>query len=129
MNNRVRLIDGNSLKELMIDTLEHIKENPVMDGQEAHLIAAMHMLGEMIDDAEECDPFCVIDTLQTRISLLDRHGKWIDEEELKRPWFKHHVYKCSECGNILDFDGLNAGRGDANYCPNCGARMDERKEE
>ncbi len=59
-----------------------------------------------------------------------RHGKWIDEEQFKRTWYKHHVFKCSECGNILDFDGVNAGRGDANFCPHCGAKMDaERKEE
>lgn len=37
--------------------------------------------------------------------------------------FKNRVYKCSICKNFLDFDGVNAGRGDANYCPNCGARM------
>ena len=37
----------------------------------------------------------------------------------------HGVYKCSNCGNYLDFHGVNAGRGDTNYCPNCGARMDE----
>lgn len=34
-------------------------------------------------------------------------------------------YRCNQCGNTLDFDGVNVGRGDANYCPNCGARMDE----
>ena len=33
------------------------------------------------------------------------------------------IYRCSECGNYLDFSGLNAGRGDANFCPNCGADM------
>lgn len=31
---------------------------------------------------------------------------------------------CSVCGNILRFENVNAGRGDANYCPNCGARME-----
>jgi len=47
------------------------------------------------------------------------HGKWIH-----RPgsWF-HNDYQRSECGDYLDFNGLNAGRGDANYCPNCGADM------
>lgn len=37
--------------------------------------------------------------------------------------FKNRHYKCSYCNNSLDFDGVNAGRGSANYCPNCGARM------
>lgn len=45
-----------------------------------------------------------------------RHARWIDPV--------HGVYKCSNCGNYLDFHGVNAGRGDANYCPNCGAKMD-----
>ena len=45
-----------------------------------------------------------------------RKGKWIDTT-----W--KHTYKCSECGNFLEFHGVNAGRGDANFCPNCGADM------
>ncbi len=52
------------------------------------------------------------------------YGKWVDPEAFKRPWFRHHIFKCSVCGNTLDMDGVNAGRGDANYCPNCGAKMD-----
>ena len=51
-----------------------------------------------------------------------RHGKW------KKSGNWGRVYKCDQCGNYLDFDGVNAGRGDANYCPNCGAKMDEVEE-
>ena len=40
---------------------------------------------------------------------------WIDQG--------HKIFKCSNCGNYLDFRGANAGRGTANYCPNCGAKM------
>ena len=40
---------------------------------------------------------------------------WIDQG--------HKIFKCSHCGNYLDFRGVNAGRGTANYCPNCGAKM------
>ena len=46
-----------------------------------------------------------------------KHGHWIKVDK--------HTVKCSECGNYLDMCGVNAGRGDANYCPNCGAKMDE----
>lgn len=46
-----------------------------------------------------------------------RKGKWMDTGCKK-------IYKCSECGNYLDFDGVNAGRGDVNFCPNCGAEME-----
>lgn len=44
-----------------------------------------------------------------------KHGRWIHD--------KRTQWKCSECGNFLDFDGLNCGRGSAFYCPNCGADM------
>lgn len=45
-----------------------------------------------------------------------RHGKWIIKDK--------HIYQCNRCGNYLDIRGLNGGRGDANYCPNCGAKAD-----
>lgn len=48
-------------------------------------------------------------------------GEWIIKTDgfvIKRVWGA-----CSECGNTLDFSGVNAGRGDANFCPNCGADM------
>ena len=44
-----------------------------------------------------------------------KRGKWLHDR--KTQW------KCSECGNFLDFDGLNCGRGSAFYCPNFGADM------
>ena len=47
------------------------------------------------------------------------HGKWIKVGVWGR------VYRCNRCGNFLDFDGVNAGRGDANFCPNCCAKMEE----
>ena len=50
-------------------------------------------------------------------------GHWIKTAR----WGK--VYYCDQCRNYLDFDGVNAGRGSTNFCPNCGADMRERKEE
>lgn len=48
------------------------------------------------------------------------HGKWIDETF--KPWgLVHHPFKCNLCGDHAEFDSP--------YCPNCGAKMDERKEE
>lgn len=49
-----------------------------------------------------------------------RHGRWLSLEG----WFNKGIVKCSVCGNTLNMEGVNAGRGDANFCPNCGARMD-----
>lgn len=48
------------------------------------------------------------------------HGKWIDETF--KPWgLVHHPFKCNLCGDHAEFDSP--------YCPNCGAKMDEGKEE
>jgi predicted RNA-binding Zn-ribbon protein involved in translation (DUF1610 family) len=51
------------------------------------------------------------------------HGKW------KKIGVWGRVYRCDQCGNFLDFDAVNAGRGDANFCPNCGAKMDGKRKE
>lgn len=51
---------------------------------------------------------------------VQRHGRWIPLDG----WFNKNIAKCSVCGNTLNMDGVNAGRGDANFCPHCGARMD-----
>lgn len=54
-----------------------------------------------------------------------RHAHWIQGEGI----FCRHIVKCSHCGNFLDMGGVNAGRGNANFCPNCGAKMDDREGE
>lgn len=50
-----------------------------------------------------------------------------EPERKKGTWIKvghwGRSYKCNQCGNFLDFYGVNVGRGDANFCPNCGADM------
>lgn len=48
-------------------------------------------------------------------------AKWITHKS-----FFHRYGECSNCHNYIDFNGVNGGRGDANYCPNCGARMREK---
>lgn len=47
------------------------------------------------------------------------HAHWIQDKGL----FRNPIIKCSHCGNFLDMNGVNAGRGNANFCPNCGADM------
>lgn len=50
-------------------------------------------------------------------SIQPKRGKWIKTARWGR------VYYCDQCRNYLDFDGVNAGRGNTNFCPNCGADM------
>lgn len=69
------------------------------------------------------------DALDMAIKALEQEqktGHWINAKVGKL--FPSNDFKCSACGNILDFDGVNCGRGDANYCPNCGAKMSEVEE-
>lgn len=56
----------------------------------------------------------------------EKTGHWVNAKVGKL--FPSNDYKCSECGNLLNFDGVNCGRGDANYCPNCGCHMVEPHE-
>ena len=53
-------------------------------------------------------------------------GHWINAKVGRL--FPSNDFKCSECGNILDFNGVNCGRGDANFCPNCGAELADPQE-
>ena len=77
----------------------------------------------LIQDAM-CKAFDHMPTIEAEPT---RHGHWISASQTKfeKLFFPQRVFKCSVCGNYLDFDGVNAGRGSANFCPNCGATMDE----
>ena len=59
----------------------------------------------------DCDYCDKLDMLEER-----RHGCWVDIERIK---VKDWVVRCSLCGCPQDYKH--------NFCPNCGARMEERK--
>lgn len=102
----VRLIDANAAADKIMREIEtHADEIGI--GATAILIAFARALRDETDfPTIEAEPV--------------RHGRWISLEV----WFNKSILKCSVCGNTLNMDGVNAGRGDANFCPNCGARMD-----
>lgn len=58
-----------------------------------------------------------------------RHGKWIyGEYEIAMC----DGYRCSKCGYFVPWDYGHKSIDyikEYNYCPSCGAKMDERKEE
>lgn len=51
---------------------------------------------------------------------LPKRGEWIRIDK--------HTIQCPLCHRYLDLRGVNAGRGDANYCLNCGAKMEVQDE-
>ena len=99
----MRAIDADTLKKTLRDWIRDYWTD-AFTGDDAGSEFA-----DMIDHAETIEQLPIV------------HARWIDP--------KHGVYKCSNCGHYLDFRGVNAGRGDANYCPNCGAKMDKEEDE
>ena len=59
----------------------------------------------------------MVDRIKQLPPIQPKRGKWIKTARWGR------VYYCDQCRNYLDFDGVNAGRGSTNFCPNCGADM------
>lgn len=52
-----------------------------------------------------------------------KHGRWIRKESKRFYWFE-----CSECGYPPPLDKFKR-EWFSNYCPNCGAKMDEVEDE
>lgn len=100
----MRLIDADSIQEELAALILYSAGTPE---------------GKCIDYAHNLiDAQPVIDA----VPVVRAH--WIQCEGL----FCRHTVKCSHCGNFLDMSGVNAGRGNANFCPNCGAKMDAERE-
>lgn len=57
--------------------------------------------------------------LDSALKKMPKCGKWIQIDK--------HTIQCPLCHRYLDLRGVNAGRGDANYCPNCGAKMEAQE--
>ena len=50
-----------------------------------------------------------------------RHGRWIEQQK------EYRIYGCSECNKVTLFEKWGDTVKPYDYCPNCGARMDEEK--
>lgn len=50
----------------------------------------------------------------------------VDIEPVRHGHWEGKTYKCSLCGKWID---PLQGDADMNYCPNCGAKMDEKEQE
>lgn len=86
----MRLIDADALKKVMIETLEALLKNPKMDNQEAHLLAAFHTVGKMIDDAPTADAVAVVRCKDCKFNnrcLLQHFVRDNAVEEITDEWF------------------------------------------
>ena len=96
-------------KKVLIDRQEALEIIRKM--QTYKLFAGDDML--LIDQAEAQTELMMLPPAQPE----HKTGRWIKTARWGR------VYYCNQCRNYLDFDGVNAGRGSTNFCPNCGADM------
>ena len=71
----------------------------------------------VIGDIWELTGAEIREVINSMPTIQPKRGRWIKTARWGR------VYYCNQCRNYLDFDGVNAGRGSTNFCPNCGADM------
>lgn len=80
-------------------------------------VEGFHLFQDGIVDAQYA-----VDEMPTIDAEQVKHGHWIgveyDDNDLC------FVSKCSECGEVFE----KTEDGNWNYCPNCGAKMERRKE-
>ena len=69
--------------------------------------------------AEGCHAgYLLAANLLKALPSAERRGRWISQEYMSEiDSFIYTEYKCSNCGEI--------SKKKSNYCPNCGARMEE----
>lgn len=102
----MRLIDADEF----IEALEDLYRHAGWDRREIHFSLA--------------DTICNLDMMPTVEAEPVRHGKWIYSND-----FYWYTASCNKCGYQRRTDIKAEGWNQWKFCPNCGAKMDERKEE
>ena len=110
-----RLIDANALVETIVNTPSEVAQFHTYNVLSS-LAERQHEILNIIDEQPTVDAVEVV------------HGRWIDRYGGK---YAIPAYDCSECKKsaplMHDMDMLGnwkARQFFANYCPNCGAKMD-----
>lgn len=110
----MRLIDADELRKLFYGYYACINKNAVKENYRGDTL----MDYEVVDMIEDC-----INNTPTIEAEPAKHGHWIICNGLTSNNMyldENEYYKCSECGKTKGHK--------SNYCPNCGAKMERRKE-
>ena len=77
---------------------------------------------EHLDDVHIAAAMNAIDEMPAADVAPVRHGRWIEQEQCEES-----LYSCSVCGTEwISFVGTPKEHG-MDFCPNCGAKMDEKE--
>ena len=106
----------------MTEYIERQKAVNVCEMHYQHCLEMYDWSGDTTADAIKTD----IETIPAADVVEVRHGEWLPIEHEYRNKFERVMiadeFDCNICGSRLGYE--------ANYCPNCGAKMDgERKEQ
>lgn len=109
-----RYIDVDALKDKMFNYYDCVNLNTRKDNYNGETL----MNYEVADMIEDC-----IDNAPAADVQEVKHGKWVELVKIRKDGKARLVHwQCSLCGCFL-------GTNTANYCPNCGAKMDLEEEE
>lgn len=103
-------------------------ENGLRKGREPHSECYKNVLGNLRQKENtriKATDSCVIDEQPTVDAVLVVHGHWI-EHDIGKGVFAFS--ECSVCGACVHMCEKNCALAYENYCPNCGAKMNETNE-
>lgn len=97
-------------KDSLIEHMRKAYKGNIKNGFKWDLISAVAVIGAEEEITPDAEPI--------------RHGHWIP---VNPDVYGAEYFECSVCG-IYSRDGLFRKELDYEYCPNCGAKMDEVEE-
>lgn len=119
--------------QLCSDALELLKENDI-ELERIYQNICTYINGDCSTDTEAdkqhvCEMIGRIFCAGGRVVLtsgVEAQGHWVVHGGRIGKNVDNRILECTVCNNYLSMSGVNGGRGNAFYCPNCGAIMDER---
>ncbi len=93
------------------------------------LISRTALIEKLETAREHANSIMEISSLCGVLALVDAEPTVEAVEVVHGEWIRHgYKWKCSACDMKINIDGTPKENG-LNYCPNCGAKMDGKKED